>query len=346
MARFGDVARTLGFARLPSSGYGSHEFLVAYDEPTDRWLKVDAVTELAFGTSFALRLPPPAAAACLDRRRPDGPAFVLDPGDGFWTLLLHGLLDKTAVEDAARARLRELVLAGGSGGPVAAALAPLLPDGWSLERVVEAVSGGDWAGLGRLGRERAAPWRRRDTGESLRRRVAGPVRLRAGRLARVRRPRGLGLVLVGESTLTARLAAKLGRDLPLPVRTPTLPGSRRAVARGLRDRQRLGQCLVIFRAGALDDLPNGWTGATSAGRGVLAEALSSPAPDLVILLAPAGSPASSGETAEIRTADRPDLRTVDASVSEERLGRMVARLVWEHLAERWNALDGRSAQSS
>jgi hypothetical protein len=345
IAGFRDAARRLGFARLPSAGYGSHAFMVAYDEPTDRWLKLDTVTELAFGTSFALRLPESATAACLDRRRRLGLAFVLDPADGFWTLLLHGILDKAAVDDATRVRLRELGPAGRAGGPVADALAAVLPDGWSLERVVEAVSGDDWAGLGRLGREVARSWQRRHLVDSLRRRAGGPLRMRAGRLARVRRPRGLGVALIGEKTVAKRLASRLERAVPLPIRTPTLPPAGRSFPRGLRDRQRLGQCLVIFRAAALEDLPVGWAGASAAGRSALAEALSSPALDLVIVLGPARSPASSDGAPEVRLSVRSDIRTVDASVSEELLGRIVAELVWEHLAERWNALDGQSTES-
>ena len=345
IARFDGIARRLGFARLPSAGYGSHAFLVAYDEPTDRWLKLDTVTELAYGPSFALRLPAATTAASLERRRRSGPAFVLDVGDGFWTLLLHGLLDKAAVDDATRQRLQERAPEGRAGGPVATALAPLLHDGWSLERVVAAVSAGDWPGLDRLGGKVAAAWRRRDPVDILRRRAAGPLRLRAGRLARIRRPRGIGVALVGDATVTARLASQLARDVPLPVRMPTLPPAGRSVARSLRDRMRLGQCLLIFRATALEDLPIGWTGDSSTGGSAVTEALSSPAPDLVIVLGAAGSPAATEVEHEIRSAARSDIRPVDASVSEERLGRIVAVLVWERLAERWNALDRRSTES-
>ena len=343
VARFDEVARRLGFARLPSAGYGSHAFLVAYDQPTDLWLKLDTVTELAFGASYSLRLPDEVTATCLDRRRPAGSASVLDPADGFWTLLLHALLDKATVDVATRTRLRELATAGRTGGPVAVALSSLLPDGWSLERVVETVSADDWTTLGRLGRDVTATWRRRHPGDNLRRRAGGPIRIRLGRLARLRRPRGLEVVLVGDATTTKRLASRLGRDVPLPVRTPTLRPPGRSVARGLRDRQRLGQCLVILRAASLADLPVGWTGAAGRGSAPL-EALSSPVPDLVIVLRAAGTLAQSDEH-EIRVSIRSDIRIVDASVSEERLGRTVAELVWERLAARWHALDGHSSES-
>jgi hypothetical protein len=103
---------------------------------------------------------------------------------------------------------------------------------------------------------------------------------------------------------------------------------------------------VIFRAATLRDLPVAWTGAHSAGRSAVAEALSSPAPDLVVLLGTAGVPptvmVNGTETgAEVRS----DVRTVDASVPEERLRAIVAGLIWERLAERWNALDRRSTEN-
>ena len=346
LGRLGLVARAVGYARLPSAGYGSHEFRVAYDEATDQWLKLDLVTELAFGTAFAFRLPETVTAACLARRRPAGSAFVLDPADGFWTLLLHGLVDKAAIDGATRGRLEELAPAGRTGGPVAAALAPLLPAGWSLGLVVDAVTSGGWAELDRLGRGLTTSWRRRHPVDSLVRRATGPIRLRAGRLARLRRPRGLGLVLVGAPILTAGLATQVGQAVPLPVRMPSLPPAGRSPGRSLRDRLKLGQCLVIFRAGTLDELPIGWVRGEGVGRSRLADALSSPAPDLVIVLGTAALPAQSGAADAVHSSDRSDIRTVDASVSEERLGRIVAGLVWERLAERWNALEGQSTGSS
>ena len=45
----------LGFARLPAWGFASHRFYLGYDPGTDVWLKLDVVTELAFGPWFSLR---------------------------------------------------------------------------------------------------------------------------------------------------------------------------------------------------------------------------------------------------------------------------------------------------
>jgi hypothetical protein len=342
LARFGVVARRLGFARLPSAGYGSHEFLIAYDEATDRWLKLDTVSELAFGRSFAIRLPSVTTTACLERRRRSAEVALLDPADGFWTLLLHGLLDKRLVDDGTRTRLAALAPDGRAGGPVADALSRIMPPDWTPDGVVAAVVDGGWAALDRLGRTIAREWQHGHRGDAFRRRALGPLQSKAARLARLQHPRGLAIVLVGEPDTTARVASKLALDLPLPVRNPTLPPPGRGVARALRDRRRQAEGLVVYRAATLDAVPPDWTGTRRSGRAPLAEALSSPAPDLIIVLGSGGAAGKSDGAREIRSTGRADVRIVDVSVAQGRAERTVAGLVWERLAERWNAVDRRS----
>ena len=194
----------MGFVRLPSQGYGSHLFLIAYDRDTDRWLKLDVVTELAFGPAFAWRFP--GTAGILGRRRAIGPVSVLAEGDAFWALLLHGLLDKRRLDDAKRARLDELAAAARDRGPLARALGPLLPGGWDLDHVVDAVEHREWDRLDDFGHELAAGLRRRHRLETARRRVGGPVSRRVTRLLRVARPRGLTVALVGDRALVRRAA--------------------------------------------------------------------------------------------------------------------------------------------
>ncbi len=114
--RLRDVASASGFARLPAPGHASHVFLIAYDEPTGTWFKLDVVTELAFGPSFAYRLPSVPAGSCLDRRRRVGAAYGLDPRDAFWARLLHALLDKPRIEDGEIAELAGPGRRGPRGG--------------------------------------------------------------------------------------------------------------------------------------------------------------------------------------------------------------------------------------
>jgi hypothetical protein len=341
------IARGLGFARLPASGYASHVFLIAYDEPTDRWLKLDVVDELAFGPRFSLVAPASAVAACLARRQRSGPVSLLDPADGFWALLLHVLLDRAGIADERRPRLIELAPAGRNGGPLAEAVVPLLPAGWSVDRVADAVEQGDWDALARVGRALAGAWRRRRPIAAARRRLGGMVLRRAGRVARLRRPRGLGVALVGQAALTAELATAL-RASPVPVRiapATVAEGARRAGPAGLRRRLRLADGLVVDRAETLVDLDLDPRGSPAARRSRRAKTLSSPAPDLVIVLDPARGPAS-GDAEESRPPEWAGsvIQTVDASLPGERLRRAVGGLVWGRLADRWNAMDRGSTE--
>ena len=164
------TAGRLGFARLPAPGHATHRFLIAYDGATDTWLKLDVVTELAFGPSFAYRLPSVATGSCLDRRQRIGSAYALDPRDGFWAGLLHGLLDKPRIEDAEIARLQGMAEPAREVGPLARAVARLLPSGWSTDAVIDAVVADDRDGLRRS--PRGSP-DRGDAGHRSGRRPAG-----------------------------------------------------------------------------------------------------------------------------------------------------------------------------
>src|SRR5260370_1412596 len=47
--RFRAILARLEFVTLPSWGHAPHQFSVAYDQGTDRWLKLDVVTTVAYG---------------------------------------------------------------------------------------------------------------------------------------------------------------------------------------------------------------------------------------------------------------------------------------------------------
>lgn len=322
------AARTAGFVRLPAHGYGSHLFLIAYDRATDRWLKLDVVTELAFGPSFAWRVAD--GASVLERCRWDdrAGAWVLTEADAFWALLLHGLLDKRRLDEAERVRLGELAPAARAardGGTLARAIGSLMASDWVIDGVVEAVTRGEWDRLDRLGPQLETALLRRHGLATDRARVERIVGRRVNRLARVRRPRGLTVALVGDPVLVGRAAAELGAAVPMPVRGQAFPPRWPSLVRGLRIRLRRGTGLVVYRAAALDDLP--------ARRGSPTDLLSCPPPDLVILLGPSG-PSAPGS----------DISTVDATLPEGTVRRSIAGLVWDRLADRWNALDRRSAE--
>ena len=157
-ARLTGAIAPLGFARLPAWGYGSHRFHLGYDAATDRWLKLDVVTELAFGPWFSL--PSETAPLCLSRRLRRGSAVVLDDSDAFWCLLLHRLLDKGSVGAAAAALARLARAPGCAESPLAYDIERIAPD-TCTPLLLDAARRSAWIELEAAGPALAAAWRRR-----------------------------------------------------------------------------------------------------------------------------------------------------------------------------------------
>ena len=97
----------LGFVDLPVWDYQPHQFFVYYDQRANGWLKLDVVTELAFGSPIRAMVVP-ISDDCLNRRRRQGDVFVLRPEDELTNLLLHGVLDKRAFPQLRCERLQKL----------------------------------------------------------------------------------------------------------------------------------------------------------------------------------------------------------------------------------------------
>ena len=195
----------LGFGRLRTYGRGSHSFFVAYDEADDCWIKLDVVTELAFGRYQELRLD--SGAGCLARRRRAGRLVLLAADDAFWTLLLHCLLDRRTCSDVQRRSLLELAAEASTDGPLALALGGVLSVPRQANELLELVVAGDWTRLERHAPRLRARW------------VRGSVAVRA-RLARnafLRRAGtfpplcGSGLILRAAATESAFAAAVADR---------------------------------------------------------------------------------------------------------------------------------------
>lgn len=158
LLRLEQALAPLAYLRLPSHGRGSHAFFVTYDHADDCWVKLDVVTDLAFGRFQELRLE--GAAGCLARRRQVGDLVLLAADDAFWTLLLHCLLDAGTFRDAHRRSL--MSLAGESN--VAGALVPPLEravGSAQVSTVVALTRAGDWAALEREAPAVRAAWVRR-----------------------------------------------------------------------------------------------------------------------------------------------------------------------------------------
>jgi thymidylate kinase len=221
--RLAAAADRMGFARLPSRRTGSHRFYVAYDAAGDLWVKLDVVTELAFGPGF--ELPSAAAAECLRRRRRAGAVAVLDVADAFWCLLLHRMLDRGEIGAAAP----ELGLLAADPGcaesPLARELDELGAPECASAPLLDAARRGDWERLDALGADLAAAWRRARRGAIRRRRATARLRRLAGPLVRWRR--GLTITLLGpDGAGKSTAAAALERSFPFPVRSVYLSPAR------------------------------------------------------------------------------------------------------------------------
>lgn len=109
-AHLSQLAQTLaakGFVALPAWGHAPHHFFVAYNRATGSWLKFDVVSALRYGQPFRT-LHVDLLESCLRNRQRREFTYVLAPGDEFFTLFLHCLLDKGNFRDARRERLIEL----------------------------------------------------------------------------------------------------------------------------------------------------------------------------------------------------------------------------------------------
>ena len=93
LAEFRSVTQRLGFVELPAWGHWPHHFFVGYLDESHSWLKLDVVTQVAYGRpSHSLRTK--LAADCLARRQRLNQTYVPAPEDELVTLLLHCVLDK------------------------------------------------------------------------------------------------------------------------------------------------------------------------------------------------------------------------------------------------------------
>jgi len=358
-----------GFVRLPAWGHGPHAFFVDYDGRDGEWIKLDVVTELAFGSRYELRSD--VAAGCLERRRvrPDGVA-VLDDDDAFWSLLLHCLLDK-GEPGRHGSRLAELAERAAADGSLAAVVdaAGTEPASSILERARE----GDWATLESLAPRLAEGWRRRHRGPVLARMISTRAHRIADLIARGTVRRGVAVAVLGpdgagKSTVADAVGegfffpaasvymglyqARDGRP-PRPSLVPGMGlvrGMVRLRAKWLTGlRHRLAGRLVIFDRYGYDELiadPRKLSWPQRVRRTLLARA--TPHPDLVVILDAPGEvmyqrkkehdPAALERQRQRLLEIRPQLGhsvVVDASRAPVTVARDVTAAVWDVYAARW-----------
>jgi thymidylate kinase len=154
LSSFEDVVFALGGVALPARMHPWHRFYVLDDPSFGNGLKLDVVTELVYHRDRPLhsRL----EEGCLDRRVKDGDVTVLADTDLFWTVLLHCLLDKQAVNERRRAELLATVDRVVRPSPGEEWFDTLCPAGWTAGRVLESVRSRDWDSLVGLGRRMAS----------------------------------------------------------------------------------------------------------------------------------------------------------------------------------------------
>jgi hypothetical protein len=151
MQRLRDALAPLGYLPLRAWGRGPHRFFVAYDEASARRVKLDVVTQLAYGRYQELRTA--AAAGCLARRRYVGGLALLSPDDGFWALLLHCMLDREAFSAAHRERLLELAGEADSDTELGNIADAVFAEGSGAATVLELVRREDWTALTTIAKE-------------------------------------------------------------------------------------------------------------------------------------------------------------------------------------------------
>ncbi len=211
------AAAEAGFVPLPGWEQAPDLILMRYDRPTGRWLVLDVSTEVSFREPVGWELRG-AARQVLDRRRSDRSPAVPAPGDAFWLLLLHVLLDKEHVSEHHRVELRRLVEYA-TESPLGEGIAAAAGGDMAGEPFVRAVRQQSWGELVEFGgelrsaiaRHRSVRERLRTSGVELRRAVRKPLLLR--------RRRGLSLALLGPNGVGKSTAAEnLRRSFPLETR--------------------------------------------------------------------------------------------------------------------------------
>jgi len=145
LQRLRDALAPLGYVPLRAWGRGPHRFFVAYDEASARRVKLDVVTQLAYGRYQELRTV--AAAGCLARRRYIGGLALLSPGDAFWALLLHCMLDRETFSVAHRVRLLELAGEADCDIELRNIADVAFAEGWGAATLLELVRAEDWTAL-------------------------------------------------------------------------------------------------------------------------------------------------------------------------------------------------------
>ena len=370
-----DVLGRLGFVRLRAWGYAPHRPFVAYDELSDRWLKLDLVDRIAFG-SPAHAITTNLGPACLAGRRWSAGVPVPAAEHELLLLLLHGVLDKQCFAAERQLRMQELC-----GQVDAARMAELLATYWApgatWPRIRGAILDGRWPELLNWHQKVARHLTRDQLLRHRWRQLRDRVLRKLYRVARLIQPPAPAVALLapdgaGKSTLAAELCQSFFfpvRQIYMGSRPPQRPArrwtpgagfaglvirywSRYLAARFHRGRGRL----VVFDRYTYDALlpaRRPLNGLRRLRRWMLARAC--PAPDVIVVLDAPGEVLHErkGEhTVDHLEAQRqayrdllkqwPQTVVVDASRSAREVRSEVTAAIWRRYQERELSLGGRT----
>jgi thymidylate kinase len=359
-----------GFVRMPANGHGSHRFYVAYHPDDGRWIKLDAITEVAFGRTEELATD--LGSVLLARRERIGALSVLHPADSFWHLALHHLLRDGAIPERRRDQLAATMGSASASGPLGALVDGIRPG--AAVSIPEAVARGDWAAAAACGADLRRAWERRARLDAARRLAVHRV---ARRIPAVGRHLGVTLAVLGpDGAGKTSLADALLASVPLGTRYVYLgmwrpsrlrdalrhvPGARLAlVASKLAAKsvlvsyhRALGRVVVVDRYSYDADVSPteraDWKARVSAP--VLKRLTR--APDLIVLLdAPAEVMHARKREHDVQTLRRlragylalagrdPRVAVVDATQPRDEVTRQVSALLWARLGSHGAASGG------
>lgn len=369
-ARFTTAVTQQGFVRLPDLGYAPHHFFVAYDQVGDCWLKLDVVTEVAFGQPLHI-LRTDLGRHCLERRYRPGEVYVPVPESELVTLLLHCVLDKGTITPARGERLQALCQLSTDEKYITALLAEYWQPQMKWHQLAEHIRQAHWPLL--LAERKAVSQRlqQRDQLGVLYRQMTKRLLRKVNGWFTARRPRSLNVaVLAPDGAGKSTLVAGIQKNFYFPVRTIYMGlyqkqggGANRLLAKvpGIAGRlltqwqryltgrvHQLRRRLVIFDRYTYDALlPSRQpTGKTKQWRRWLL-AYSCPAPDIVIFLDAPGEllyARKKEHSATILEQQRqgylalrttvPQMVVVDATRDPEEVRREVTALIWREYRER------------
>ncbi|TDT76545.1 thymidylate kinase [Arthrobacter sp. AG258] len=349
-----------GFCRVRAPGHGSHRFYFHYAVDDGAWIKLDVVSDLAFGPYQQWRTP--WAARCLRRRVRRGTHWMPDPADQAWLLLLHLFMDKGSISPERHPLARAAARTAADGGRIAESVRRRVGAGLVAEMVDSVLDGRFDDVPGTAARMRAA-WR----GGLSPRLIAGANRVLRHAGAQVRGHTPLLGVMAPDGAGKTTLLNGLHADVPLPTKyvymglwgagpwdkvLGRIPGGRtgkkiyRLVRGGVLARfyRRMGKVVLMDRV-AYDALLGGSGGGPLAGMSNALALAVIPAPDVLLVLDVPGpvmferkgehSPEllESWRQDYLKLAGRlPGGRVVDAAQPAAAVQRVATGIVWETLS--------------